>query len=125
MSELVNVGDYFARAADTVDPKVWCYFEGGSKAVVSRLAGHGRGLASERRYARSVLPAGVRAGVADLVSNGDVAGLARAGAIVLGLGATASGYLAGALTLHEAATRRGWNGDRLTWGRGPRPDSRS
>lgn len=102
-----------------------CYFEGGSKAVVSRLAGHGRGLASERAYTRSVLPAGVRAGVADLVSHRDVAGLARAGAIVLGLGATASGYLAGALMLHEAATRRGWNGDRLTWGRGPRPDSRS
>ena len=45
MSELVNVGDYFARAADTVDPKVWCYFEGGSGDEITlraNVAAYGR-----------------------------------------------------------------------------------
>src|SRR2546421_5060275 len=35
MSEPVNVADYFDRAAKTVDPQVWCYFEGGSGDEVS------------------------------------------------------------------------------------------
>src|SRR5258708_38151710 len=45
MSELVNVGDYFERAAATVDPKVWCYFEGGAGDEVTlraNVAAYGR-----------------------------------------------------------------------------------
>ena len=45
MSELVNVGDYFERAAATVDPKIWCYFEGGAGDEVTlraNVAAYGR-----------------------------------------------------------------------------------
>ena len=38
MSELVNVSDYIERAAETVDPKVWCYFEGGAGDEVTLRA---------------------------------------------------------------------------------------
>jgi 4-hydroxymandelate oxidase len=38
MSEPVNVADYFERAAETIDPQVWCYFEGGSGDEVSLRA---------------------------------------------------------------------------------------
>jgi 4-hydroxymandelate oxidase len=38
MSEPVNVADYFERAAGTVDPQVWCYFEGGSGDEVTLRA---------------------------------------------------------------------------------------
>jgi isopentenyl diphosphate isomerase/L-lactate dehydrogenase-like FMN-dependent dehydrogenase len=38
MSEPINVADYFERAAETVDPQVWCYFEGGSGDEVSLRA---------------------------------------------------------------------------------------
>src|SRR4030081_3644046 len=30
MSAPVNVADYFEQAAEKVDPKVWCFFEGGA-----------------------------------------------------------------------------------------------
>jgi len=38
MSELVNVSDYIERAAESVDPKVWCYFEGGAGDEVTLRA---------------------------------------------------------------------------------------
>jgi isopentenyl diphosphate isomerase/L-lactate dehydrogenase-like FMN-dependent dehydrogenase len=38
MSEPVNVADYFERAAETVDPRLWCYFEGGSGDEVTLRA---------------------------------------------------------------------------------------
>ena len=38
MSELVNVADYFERAAATVDPTIWCYFEGGAGDEVTLRA---------------------------------------------------------------------------------------
>jgi isopentenyl diphosphate isomerase/L-lactate dehydrogenase-like FMN-dependent dehydrogenase len=41
MSELVNVADYFERAAETVDPKVWCYFEGGAADEITLRANVG------------------------------------------------------------------------------------
>ena len=40
-----------------------CYFEGGSKAVVTWLVGSERGLASERQYTINTLPRGVVRGV--------------------------------------------------------------
>jgi glycosyltransferase involved in cell wall biosynthesis len=90
-----------------------CYFEGGSKAVVSRLVGAARGLESERNYTRRVLPAGVRSGVRDFVGRRDPAGLRRATAIVLGLAVTSAGYIAGTVSVQAAAERRGWTGHEL------------
>jgi len=72
-----------------------CHAEGLSKAEVARRCGRRRALESERSYARRALPAGVRDGFAAFL-RGEPAGLARAGAIVLGLGATVAGYAAGA-----------------------------
>jgi 4-hydroxymandelate oxidase len=41
MSALVNVSDYLARAAATVDPAIWCYFEGGAGDEVTLRANVG------------------------------------------------------------------------------------
>jgi hypothetical protein len=90
-----------------------CYFEGGSKAVVTRLVGTGSGLESERAYTREVLPAGVLRGLRDTVVNRDSAGILRAGTILIGLAATVVGYLVGNLRVQQAAERRGWTGHRL------------
>jgi 4-hydroxymandelate oxidase len=38
VSAPVNVADYFDRAAETVDPKLWCYFEGGAGDEVTLRA---------------------------------------------------------------------------------------
>jgi glucosyl-dolichyl phosphate glucuronosyltransferase len=84
-----------------------CYFEGGSKAVVSWLLGAEDGLASERSYTLRTLPRGVARGLAE-AARGDAGGAARAGAIVAGLGITAGGYLMGKLAVVDAARRRGW-----------------
>lgn len=84
-----------------------CYFEGGSKAVVSWLVGSDDGLASERSYTIRALPRGIAHGLAD-AARGDIGGLARAGAIVAGLGITVTGYIVGKLSVVEAACRRGW-----------------
>jgi GT2 family glycosyltransferase len=85
-----------------------CYFEGGSKAVVTWLVGGSDGLASERSYTLRTLPRGVVRGIVE-TARGDIGGLARAGAIVAGLGITAAGYVAGKFRLREAAERRGWD----------------
>jgi glycosyltransferase involved in cell wall biosynthesis len=69
-----------------------CYHEGRSKAVLAGLVGTQQGLASERSYATRTLPLGVLRHAA-AVARGDLAGLVRAAVIVLGLGATAAGYL--------------------------------
>jgi glucosyl-dolichyl phosphate glucuronosyltransferase len=95
---------YFARR---------CWFEGGSKAVVSKLVGRGDGLATETRYSLQVLPRGVIDGVAAFLFHRDTAGIARAGAIVAGLVITTAGYFAGLLSATRAARRRGWSGGRL------------
>jgi GT2 family glycosyltransferase len=87
-----------------------CYFEGGSKAVVTRLVGQDHGLASERRYTRTVLPAGVQRGFGDLLHRGDTSGAARAAAIVAGFASTTAGYTAASFSIEKAARRRGWTG---------------
>lgn len=69
-----------------------CYHEGRSKAVLSGLVGSEQGLASERTYATRTLPLGVLRHLA-AVARGDLAGLARAACVVLGLLTTALGYL--------------------------------
>ncbi|TJZ43478.1 glycosyltransferase family 2 protein [Streptomyces piniterrae] len=70
------------------------YAEGLSKALVARSVGARDGLATERRYATRVLPAGVLRGVRDalLLRPG---GAGRAGAIVAGLACAAGGYVRG------------------------------
>ena len=99
-----------------------CYFEGGSKAVVSRLVGSGQALSDEYRYTREVLPRGARQGLSAFLRHGDVAGLARALAIAAGLGATAVGYLVGHVMINRAARRRGWRGEHIGWHRAKCPD---
>lgn len=69
-----------------------CYHEGRSKAVLSGLVGTQEGLAAERTYASRTLPVGIVKHAA-AVLRGDLSGLARSAAIVLGLGTTALGYL--------------------------------
>jgi glucosyl-dolichyl phosphate glucuronosyltransferase len=78
-----------------------CYAEGISKAQVTANVGSADGLASERSYATRTLPAGVVKGLADAF-RGRPAGLARAGAIIAGLGATTLGFLGAKVT--RAAT---------------------
>lgn len=87
-----------------------CYFEGGSKAVVSRLVGVAQGLSSEYRYTRQVLPLGVRRGLGDFVRRGDVSGLARAATVIAGLLSTTAGYAAASIATTKAAQVRGWSG---------------
>src|SRR5579875_3461426 len=77
-----------------------CYAEGLSKAIVSRYAGAADSLASERTYILCTLPQGIVRGLSDAFVLRDLAGLARAGAIVLGLMITTAGYLVGSACLH-------------------------
>ena len=100
--ESVMVYEPAARVSHRVPPSRarWayfrsrCYAEGLSKALVARFAGAGDGLSSERSYATRTLPLGVLRGIADGL-RGDIAGLARATAIVAGLVVTTAGYLIG------------------------------
>lgn len=71
-----------------------CYAEGLSKALVTSFAGRGPGLASERTYTLRTLPTGVGRGLLDAL-RGDVSGLGRAAAIVVGLAVTTVGYVVG------------------------------
>lgn len=82
----------------------WNYFlarcndEGLAKAtVVVKFSGGKLGLASERSYVAETLPSGIRLGLKDFLS-GDPWGLARAGAIFVGLSVTALAYLRGRLS---------------------------
>jgi glucosyl-dolichyl phosphate glucuronosyltransferase len=70
-----------------------CFAEGMSKAQVAEAVGRGDGLSAERGYATRVLPKGVAKGIADSL-RGDLGGLGRAGAIVVGLSVTVAGYAA-------------------------------
>jgi GT2 family glycosyltransferase len=90
-----------------------CFFEGGSKAVVSRLVGVDAGLESERTYTYKVLPVGVIRGLRDTILRRETAGLLRAAAIVIGFVATATGYVVALVRIEDAAARRGWAGESL------------
>jgi hypothetical protein len=91
-----------------------CYFEGGSKAVVSQLVGTGQALATEYRYTREVLPRGVKTGLRSCLRPGERGGLGRATAIVAGLASTAAGYAVASLSPAKAARERGWSGEWIT-----------
>jgi glycosyltransferase involved in cell wall biosynthesis len=79
-----------------------CYNEGLGKAALAHYLDSSAALAAERDYTRRVLPRGVAAGIRDTLAHRDLAGLARSGAIVAGLGATTAGYAAG----HVSQARR-------------------
>jgi hypothetical protein len=70
-----------------------CYVEGLAKADVTRYVGAKDGLAAERTYTLRTLPKGIVHGMADALLHHDLAGLARAGAIVAGLVVTIVGYI--------------------------------
>ncbi len=80
-----------------------CYAEGLSKALVVHSVGAEDGLASERRHTFRILPRGVIRGLADTFLRGDLMGLARAGAIVIGLAFTTVGYLMGTISAWPTA----------------------
>jgi hypothetical protein len=74
-----------------------CRVEGRAKAVLAGVTGPADGLESERVYARSVLPRAVARGLGQAL-RGDSGGLARAGAIVTGLGVTTLAYASTRIT---------------------------
>ena len=74
-----------------------CYSEGLSKAQVTESVGVGTGLASEWTYSTVALPLGVLRGLGRAV-RGDLTGLQRAAAIVIGLAYTTAGYVVGVLS---------------------------
>ena len=74
-----------------------CYAEGLSKAAISKLVGTSHALAAERGYAVKTLGGGVLRELARSF-RGDRAGVARAAAIVVGLGVTTAGYIVGLLS---------------------------
>lgn len=75
-----------------------CYAEGLSKALVTREVGTQDGLASERAHAMKTLPLGALRGVGEAL-RGDLGGLGRAAAIVIGLAWTTWGYVVGSARL--------------------------
>ena len=80
-----------------------CFYEGMSKAIVTRLVGSQDGLRSERSYTFKVLPLGIIHGLRDTIIHGDFSGLARAFSILYGLSLTTAGYLVG--SIRERAMR--------------------
>lgn len=70
-----------------------CLSEGRGKSVLARLRGRGA-LRAESAYLTSVLPASLL-GEARRCLRGDVAALGRIGALLVGVAATAAGYLLG------------------------------
>jgi glycosyltransferase involved in cell wall biosynthesis len=81
-----------------------CYSEGLSKSLVTRSVGTGQGLSSEWTYSTVTLPMGVVHGLRQALS-GDVSGLLRAAAIVVGLAYTTVGYIVGTVSGIRARRR--------------------
>lgn len=78
-----------------------CFYEGISKAVISQYVGANDSLSSERLYTARVLPRGILKGIGDFLFHHDKSGLARAGAILVGLFFTAAGFVYGAFSLRQ------------------------
>lgn len=83
-----------------------CYVEGLAKADVARYVGAKDGLASEYVYTLRILPQGILRGLSDTIFHRDWTGLARPGAIVIGLSLTVTGYLVGRLFLYRAKSKK-------------------
>ncbi len=98
-----------ARVVHVVSPEreTWrfflerCHNEGLAKAAMVSARGRRAGLASERRYVRATLPAGVARELSRAL-RGRPSGLLRAGAIIIGLAATIFGYLRGIARRRES-----------------------
>ncbi|MEZ0051100.1 glycosyltransferase involved in cell wall biosynthesis [Mycobacterium sp. MAA66] len=71
-----------------------CFAEGISKAAVTQSVGRADGLAVERTYVARTLSRGFLRGLGDAL-HGDLGGIERALAIVVGLSVTAMGYARG------------------------------
>ncbi len=84
---------------------VRCYNEGLSKAVLTRRVGTQQGLSSERQYTFSTLPQGTMQGLRDTV-HGDLSGLGRAVAILVGLAVTTAGYVVGSVAQRLTAWKK-------------------
>ena len=82
-----------------------CWAEGISKAEVSRRVGRSRALSAELHYALRVLPRGIWNGLHNS-AGGDLWGVARSGAIMLGFIATAAGYCGGTFCRPSHRRRR-------------------
>jgi GT2 family glycosyltransferase len=113
MSRLIFEPNAIVRHRVTSERGMWryyvkrCYSEGISKVLVSREVGASNALASEKAYTFRTLPRGVLKGIADTCLSLDLAGIARAGAIILGLVITTTGYLSALLTGPEHKVRAG------------------
>jgi glucosyl-dolichyl phosphate glucuronosyltransferase len=81
-----------------------CYAEGLSKAQVTDYVGSQDGLSSERAYVLRTLSHAVWKNVRSVFSRNGSHGLARAGAILLGLGVTTCGYILGKLRTRRQVT---------------------
>jgi hypothetical protein len=69
-----------------------CFLQGWGKAAMAHMDGWDQSTSSERYYAVRTLPAGIRRGLRDAL-RGDLAGLGRAGSIVVAFSVTVLGYL--------------------------------
>jgi hypothetical protein len=78
-----------------------CYAEGAGKAELVALS-DGDAMSDERRHALRALPRGVARGLAETVTGRDLAGIARSGAIIVGLAVAAAGRAAGAVAIWRA-----------------------
>lgn len=83
-----------------------CYAEGQSKALVSRVVGARASLTSERRYTVDTLPQGLKRNLRDALLHREPMGLARAAAILAGLGITTAGYAIETFLQHLAIWKR-------------------
>lgn len=79
------------------------YYEGVGKAFVVSLHGVKEGLAAERKYTFKALPRAILRELGDALLRLDMSGVARAGAIIVGLSSTVAGYLVGSISLQIAA----------------------
>lgn len=77
---------------------VWrCYDEGLGKADLAARVGVQISTNTERKYAMQALPRGVVQGLVDTFLHGDITGLTRSGAIIMGFTLVALGYVTGRL----------------------------
>jgi glycosyltransferase involved in cell wall biosynthesis len=96
--QMIHKPDARVKHKVPADRANWAYFrrrcssEGRSKAVLSKRVGANDGLSSERSYTLKTLPTGLLHGLGDALK-GDVSGLGRAWAIILGFSATALSYV--------------------------------
>lgn len=79
-----------------------CYAEGLSKALVTHSVGAADGLATERDYTFKTLPLGILRGVGEAL-RGDLSGLGRAAAIVIGLTCATLGFAVGSARIRGRA----------------------